>query len=73
LTYQQVIQEVFKTRPTGLEWVPFPDKSGQVPDRPALTLVVISPEHAHGDPGTRKLRGNNPKGSPERIVSGPSR
>ena len=50
---KQVIQEAFKTRPTGLEWVPFPDKSGQVSDRPALTLVVMSPEQAHGDPGTR--------------------
>jgi hypothetical protein len=52
---KQVIQEAFKTRPTGLEWVPFPDKSGQVPDRPALTLVVISPDQTHGDPGTRKF------------------
>jgi hypothetical protein len=52
---KQVIQEAFKSRPTGLEWIPFPDKSGQVPDRPVLTLVVISPEQAHGDPATRKL------------------
>jgi hypothetical protein len=29
---KQVVQEAFKTRPTGLECVPFPDKSGQVSD-----------------------------------------
>ncbi len=52
---KQVIQEAFKSRPTGLEWIPFPDKSGQVPDRPALTLVVMAPEQPHGDPATRKL------------------
>lgn len=52
---KQVIQEAYKTRPTGLEWVPFPEKSGQVPDRAALTLVVMAPEQAHGDSGTRKL------------------
>src|SRR3954447_9467448 len=52
---KQVIQEAFKSRPSGLEWVPFPEKNGQVPDRPALTLVVMAPEQAHGDPGTRKL------------------
>ena len=52
---KQVVQEAFKSRPTGLEWIPFPDKSGQVPDRPALTLVVLSPEQAHGDPASRKL------------------
>jgi len=52
---KQVIQEAFKSRPTGLEWVPFPEKSGQVPDRAALTLVVLSPEQAHGNPDARKL------------------
>ena len=52
---KQVVQEAFKTRPSGLEWVPFPDKSGQVADRPALTLVVMSPTQGHGDPATLKL------------------
>ena len=52
---KQVVQEAFKTRPSGLEWSPFPDKSGQVSDRPALTLVVMSPSHGHGDPATLKL------------------
>ena len=50
-----MVQEAFKTRPSGLEWVPFPDKSGQVADRPALTLVVMSPSQGHGDPATLKL------------------
>jgi hypothetical protein len=52
---KQVVHEAFKARPAGLELVPFPDKSGQVSDRPALTLVVMSPDQAHGDPATRKL------------------
>jgi hypothetical protein len=52
---KQVVQEAFKTRPSGLEWVPFPDKSGQVSDRAALTLVVMSPTQGHADPATLKL------------------
>ncbi len=52
---KQVVQAAFKTRPSGLEWVPFPDKSGQVSDRPVLTLVVMSPTQGHGDPATLKL------------------
>jgi hypothetical protein len=52
---KQVVQEAFKTRPAGLEWVPFPDKSGQVSDRPALTLVAMSPTQGDGDPATLKL------------------
>jgi hypothetical protein len=52
---KQVVQEAFKTRPSGLEWVPFPDKSAQVSDRPALTLVVMSPTQGRGDPATLKL------------------
>jgi hypothetical protein len=52
---KQVVQEAFKTRPSGLEWAPFPDKSGQVTDRPVLTLVVMSPTQGHGDPATPKL------------------
>ena len=52
---KQVVQDAFKSRPPGLELVPFPDRSGQVADRPALTLVVMAPEQSHSDPATRRL------------------
>ena len=38
---------------TGVERVYFPDKSGQIADRPALSLVVMSPEQAISDKATR--------------------
>lgn len=38
------IQKVF-TRQPGLELVFFPEKSGNIPDRPVLTLAVLDPEH----------------------------
>src|SRR5262249_32751192 len=40
---KQVVQEVFKVGPSVPERCHFPEKSGQVPDRPALSLVVVSP------------------------------
>ncbi len=43
---KQVVQGAFGGASPGLESVAFPDKSGQVTDRPALTLVVISPPRA---------------------------
>ena len=46
-----MVQEVFKAGPPAWTRVYFPEKSGQVPDRPALTLVVMAPDQAHGDPG----------------------
>ena len=52
---KQVVQDAFKSRPPGLELVPFPEKSGNVADRPALTLVVLAPEQSHSDPATRRL------------------
>jgi Protein of unknown function (DUF499) len=52
---KQVVQEVFKAPPPIPERVYFPEKSGQVTDRPALALVVMAPEHPQGDPATRKL------------------
>jgi len=52
---KQVVQDAFKSRPPGLELVLFPDRSGQVADRPALTLVVMAPEESHSDPATRRL------------------
>jgi hypothetical protein len=50
----QVIQEVFKTGPA-LARVYFPDKSGQVPDQPALTLVIMAPDQAYNAPATDRL------------------
>ncbi len=52
---KQVVQEVFKVGPSVPERCYFPEKSGQVPDRPALSLVVVSPDQAQGEPATRKL------------------
>src|SRR4029077_19964546 len=31
----------------------FPDKSGQIADRPALTLIVVAPEQSVSDKATR--------------------
>ena len=46
------VQRVFKEG-TGVERVYFPDKSGQIADRPALSLVVMSPEQSISDKATR--------------------
>jgi len=42
------IQSIFASG-VGVERVFFPDKSNQIPDRPALTFVVISPEQSIKD------------------------
>lgn len=34
---------------SGVERVYFPEKSNQIPDRPALTLVVLSPDHSRDE------------------------
>ncbi len=39
----------------GLERVYFPRKSNDIPDRPALTLVILSPEHAYPDAETQAM------------------
>jgi hypothetical protein len=39
------IQKVFATV-SGIEKVFFPEKSGQIPDRAALTLIILPPEQA---------------------------
>ena len=39
----------------GVERVYFPEKSGQIPDRPALTLCVLHPDSTAGSPATNKL------------------
>jgi len=46
------IQKVF-TAGGGVERVFFPEKSGQISDRPALTLVVVAPEQSLTDKATR--------------------
>ena len=51
---KQVIQEVFKAGPS-LARVYFPEKSGQVPDQPALTLVIMSPDEVYNSPPTSRL------------------
>ena len=48
------IQKVFGAG-KGVERVFFPERSNQVPDRAALTLVVLAPENEAGDPGTSEL------------------
>jgi hypothetical protein len=42
------IQKVFPST-EGVERIFFPDKSAQVPDRPAITLIVMSPEQSVQD------------------------
>ncbi len=42
------IQKVFP-QTEGIERVFFPEKSGQIPDRPAISLIVLSPEQALQD------------------------
>lgn len=48
------IQKVFG-QGTGLERVYFPKKSGDVQDRPVLTLAVLSPDNSAQDPSTKNL------------------
>ena len=42
------VQKVF-TAGAGVERIFFPEKTGQVPDRPAVTLVVLSPDQSMQD------------------------
>jgi hypothetical protein len=46
------VQKVFAAG-AGIERVFFPEKSGQISDRPALTLVVVTPEQSVSDKATR--------------------
>jgi hypothetical protein len=48
------VQKVFGAG-GGVERVYFPEKSNQIPDRPALTLCVLHPDHAAGGAATRAL------------------
>jgi hypothetical protein len=49
------VQKVFAEGKGGVDRIYFPDKSGQIPDIPRLTLVVLSPGHAAADKGTRSF------------------
>lgn len=49
---REEVEAVFKARPPGLEWVPFPTDTSDVPNRAALTLVVLAPELALADATT---------------------
>ncbi len=44
--------EVVFSQKSGIERVYFPEKSIQAPDRPATSLIVLSPDHDMTDPGT---------------------
>ncbi|MDJ0762800.1 MAG: DUF499 domain-containing protein [Myxococcota bacterium] len=48
------IQKVFSSG-AGIEKVFFPEQSKQIPDRPILSLVVLSPEHNASEPSTKSL------------------
>lgn len=48
------VQDVFAKR-MGIEVVYFPGKSGEIPDRPTLTLVVTAPEQPITEKPTRNL------------------
>jgi len=51
---REQILKVFEKEP-GIELVPFAEKSNQVPDRPVLSLVILSPEHSSGDEKTPSM------------------
>lgn len=48
------VQQVFKPGPR-IERVYFPAKSADIPDRAALTFVIVAPEQTAGYPATRQL------------------
>jgi hypothetical protein len=50
---ERIKEEILKVFPAnqGLERVFFPEKSGDIADRPALTLVVMAPERGLGEKG----------------------
>ena len=54
---------------SGVEPVMFPRKSGEIPDRPVLTLVVMPPENPASDSATQKLMASmtNESGSSSRT------
>jgi hypothetical protein len=60
LTSGEEIQKVFSSGagilPASVERIFFPEKTSQIPDRPALTIVVLSPDNSLQDEkATQKL------------------
>ena len=53
-TVHAEVQRVFRAG-TGIERIFFPEASGEIADRPALTLAVLAPDHAMQDAGTLPL------------------
>ena len=53
-TVHAEVQRVFHAG-SGIERVFFPETSGEIADRPALTLAVLAPDHAMQDAGTLPL------------------
>ncbi|HEX6101251.1 MAG TPA: DUF499 domain-containing protein [Thermoanaerobaculia bacterium] len=49
------IQKVFGPAAGGVERVFFPEKSNQIADRPALTFVILHPDHAASAPSTSTM------------------
>jgi len=47
------VQKVFTDGKKVVESVPFPDKSGQIPDAARLTLIVLPPDQSASDKATR--------------------
>lgn len=48
------VQKIF-TAGSGVDRIFFPAKSGEVPDRPAVTLVIVSPDQEAGDRESRQF------------------
>ena len=60
------VQKVFAQQ-AGVERVYFPERSNQVPDRPAITLIVMAPDQGLGEPETLAFV------EPEEVRAGPAR
>lgn len=54
---RQETRDVFDNpkNPKGVERLYFPERSNQIPDRPALTLIVLAPEQHMQDKGTKSF------------------
>lgn len=55
LRVKEEIQNVFDNKGNALKPLFFPEKSGQIPDRPALTLLVLAPQHSMQDQNTVRI------------------
>jgi hypothetical protein len=48
------VQDVF-VKKMGIDPIYFPEKSGQIPDRPSLALIVVAPEQSIDDKATKSF------------------